>query len=358
VIWSPQQQRALSAVAAWLRDPDGQQVFRLFGYAGTGKTTLVKHIAEGVVGKVLFAAFTGKAAHVMRERGCPDASTIHHLIYRFISEQDGRPHFVLDPTSKLHSAQLLILDEASMVDEVIGRDLLSFGTPILVVGDPGQLPPVNGSGFLTADNPDVMLTEIHRQALDNPIIRMSMTVRTGGRLEPGNYGNSRVITGGDIDYRAADQVLVGRNVTRRASNNVQRTERGMSGPYPLVGDKLVCLRNDHGRGLLNGSTWRVDQMERCCEDISLVLRPENGGSAIAATTHIKCFDGNKLERWQQLEYDEFDFGYALTVHKAQGSQWDNVVLIDESRCFGEDQARWLYTGITRTRERVTVVTRR
>jgi exodeoxyribonuclease-5 len=239
VIWSPQQERALSATAAWLRDPDGQQVFRLFGYAGTGKTTLVKHIAEGVDGKVLFAAFTGKAAHVMQSKGCPDASTIHRLIYRLVSEEDGRPRFELNPMSELRDGRLLILDEASMVDETIGRDLLSFGTPILVVADPGQLPPIQGCGFLTAGDPNVMLSDIHRQALDNPIIAMSMTVRTGGRLALGTYGNSRVIAGGNVDYLATSQVLVGRNATRRASNAVQRTQRGISDPYPQVGDKLA-----------------------------------------------------------------------------------------------------------------------
>ena len=71
-----------------------------------------------------------------------------------------------------------------MVDEELGRDLLSFGKPVLVLGDPAQLPPVKGGGFFTEAEPDIMLTEVHRQAADNPIIRMSMVVREGGRLDP------------------------------------------------------------------------------------------------------------------------------------------------------------------------------
>src|SRR4249920_494974 len=85
-VFSPHQDAALQAVADWLKAKPGHgstpQIFRLFGYAGTGKTTLAKHIAEAVDGKVLFAAFTGKAALVMRSKGCPSASTIHSLIYR------------------------------------------------------------------------------------------------------------------------------------------------------------------------------------------------------------------------------------------------------------------------------------
>src|SRR3990172_11942416 len=78
--WSPQQDQALKAVEDWLHDPS-KQLFRLFGYAGSGKTTLAKHFAEHVKGLTFFAAFTGKATHVLRQRGCPNASTIHSLIY-------------------------------------------------------------------------------------------------------------------------------------------------------------------------------------------------------------------------------------------------------------------------------------
>ena len=85
-VFTPHQDAALKAVAAWLKARPGSrgtpQVFRLFGYAGTGKTTLARHLAEGVDGRVVFGAFTGKAALVMRRKGCADASTIHSMIYR------------------------------------------------------------------------------------------------------------------------------------------------------------------------------------------------------------------------------------------------------------------------------------
>src|SRR3990172_9520099 len=121
--WSPQQDAALAAVARWLKAGD-QQVFRLFGYAGTGKTTLARHIAEDANGDVAFAAFTGKAAHVMRAKGCADAGTIHSLIYRARGEDENGPTFVLNEDSSAGKSALVIIDECSMVDEEIGRDLL------------------------------------------------------------------------------------------------------------------------------------------------------------------------------------------------------------------------------------------
>jgi exodeoxyribonuclease-5 len=182
MLWSPQQDAALAAVARWLKAGE-PRVFRLFGYAGTGKTTLARHIAESAGGDVAFAAFTGKAAHVMRGKGCKGATTIHSLIYRTRGEDENGPTFTLNDDSAAGKSALIVIDECSMVDEEIGRDLLSFGKPVLVLGDPAQLPPIAGGGFFTSAEPDVMLTEVHRQAFDDPIIRMSMIVREGGARE-------------------------------------------------------------------------------------------------------------------------------------------------------------------------------
>jgi exodeoxyribonuclease-5 len=201
--FSPHQDAALSAVAAWLKTKPGQggapQVFRLFGYAGTGKTTLAKHIAEGVDGKVLFAAFTGKAAHVMRNKGCDRAATIHSLIYKARDSGEAAPSFDLWDDAPASKAKLIVIDECSMVDAELGRDLMSFGVPLLVLGDPAQLPPISGGGFFTELEPDAMLTEVHRQARDNPIVRLSMDIRAGDYLEPGRYGESEVVAKGDLD---------------------------------------------------------------------------------------------------------------------------------------------------------------
>ena len=221
--FSPEQDAALKAVADWLKAKPGQGntplIFRLFGYAGTGKTTLARHLAEGVDGKVLFAAFTGKAAQVMRNKGCQGASTIHSLIYKPPESMTEQPSFELWDDAPASKAKLIVIDECSMVDAELGRDLKSFGVPLLVLGDPAQLPPIQGGGFFTEAQPDAMLTEVHRQARDNPIVRLSMDIRAGNRLVPGQYGESQVVTRDALDPQrviGADQVLVGRNATRRA----------------------------------------------------------------------------------------------------------------------------------------------
>jgi hypothetical protein len=235
--WSPQQDAAIRSVSGWLADPKGPQVFRLFGYAGTGKTTLAKELAGTVKGKVLYATFTGKAGLVLRKKGCEGASTIHSLIYRVeMDDRTGITEFKLNDRSALADAALLIVDEVSMVGEDLARDLLSFGTRILVLGDPAQLPPVKGEGFFINAEPDAMLTEVHRQAQDNPIIRMSMEIREGKRLSPGRYGDSLITTSralgrdglGEL-VLGADQLLCGLNRTRTSYNHRMREMKGLRG---------------------------------------------------------------------------------------------------------------------------------
>jgi exodeoxyribonuclease-5 len=365
-VFSPHQDAALTAVATWLKAKPGRhgaQVFRLFGYAGTGKTTLAKHIAENVDGKVLFAAFTGKAASVMRHKGCVGASTIHSLIYRARESGEETPSFDLWHDSPAADASLIIIDECSMVDAELGRDLLSFGAPVLVLGDPAQLPPIQGGGFFTDEAPDAMLTEVHRQARNDPIVRLSMEVRAGQRLAPGQDGLTDVVRRADFDPgRAleADQMLVGRNATRRAYNARLRERRGIAESLPVADDKLVCLRNNRRKGLFNGGLWLVkERRARKTGILSMRLRPdeETGGRIVKVSVRPECFTGGieELEWPQRKRYDEFDFGYVLTVHKAQGSQWDDVVLFDESFAFPDSRERWLYTGITRAVRRLTVV---
>ena len=246
--FTPTQDDALKAVSDWMKAKPGTgntpQVFRLFGFAGTGKTTLANHIADDIDGEVKFAAFTGKAASVMRGKGCRGASTIHSLIYRARESGEEVPSFDLWDEAPASKAEMIIIDECSMVDAELGRDLLSFGVPLLVLGDPAQLPPIQGGGFFTEADPDVMLTEVHRQAKDNPIVRLSMDIRAGEYLEPGRYGESEVVRKSDLDPERvlkADQVLVGRNATRRAYNMRMRERRGFTETMPEAGDKLVCV---------------------------------------------------------------------------------------------------------------------
>lgn len=406
--WSPQQDRALVQVNEWLSDPS-RQVFRLFGYAGTGKTTMARALAESVEGETLFGAFTGKAAHVLKQKGCPSASTIHSMIYhtkekgasvlklleeklvsriavltasgytqerlqedkeyrdlsRSVAQERknmSKPFFSLNPESKVGSAALVIIDECSMVDSLMGQDLLSFGTKVLVLGDPAQLPPVKGEGFFTESKPDIMLDEIHRQAEGNPIIAMATAIRKGEKLKLGHYGESRVMNKEDLTRQIAleaDQILVGKNVTRHNYNARMRALYGYSGNIPNVGERLVCLRNDHEAGLLNGAIWQVEACEQL-DDPDLVAMTIRDGDVTqeveGAWTHH--FQNRELPWHQKRDAQEFTYGYALTCHKSQGSQWDNVLVIDESSVFGQRDPlgaqRWLYTAVTRAASIVTV----
>jgi len=398
--WSPQQRHARDQVGQWLESQtEGKQVFRLFGLAGTGKTTIAKDLVRNVKGKVHFGAYTGKAAMQMRKNGMP-ARTVHSMTYTLRPPDKGyydrlkqklqrattdkerkriesemrnaqRLVFDLDEDSELNGADLLVLDEVSFIDKYMGEDLLSFGCPILVLGDPGQLPPIEGQGFFTDVEPDVKLTEIHRQAQDDPIVSMAMEVRKGKQPKTGTYPydgyNSEVIYSNQLTpehVTEADQVLVGKHKTRRRFNQKIREQLGRTSRYPEPGERLVCLRNESQEGLLNGM---ICEVRKVGNDEGLWLRmdleTEEGTKLEKVKVHKCHFDAyydpqaNDLDFWTLKRANEFDFGYALTVHKAQGSQWDKVVFYDD--LWGASDAllrrRWLYTGITRAAKQLTFV---
>lgn len=258
----------------------------------------------------------------------------------------------------------MLVHNCSMVDEELARDLLSFRRPILVLGDPAQLPPVKGAGFFTSAEPDVMLTEIHRQAADNPIIQLATAAREGREIRPGTYGHSRVVERGTLsaeEVARADQVLVGLNRTRTSFNRRirQTLGRGDAGLLPEAGDKLVCLRNDKDKGILNGGLFNVVEVEAKRDMVDMLVASEDfpDRPPVDVTVRREFFIGGveDLHKDDLRGTQQFDFGYALTVHKAQGSQWGRVIAYDESGTFRNDARRWLYTAITRAADRLTLV---
>lgn len=364
--FSPQQEAALNAVARWLRS--GSQVFRLFGYAGTGKTTLARHL-----GADFYAAFTGKAAHVLISKGCP-ATTIHSLIYQprdkscarldqLLSQLEKdpdnetllkevarerenlrKPAFNLNLDSPLRGARLLVIDECSMVDEQIGTDLLSFGVRVLVLGDPAQLPPIYGGGYFTSITPDVLLTEVHRQARENPVLDLATLVRETGTL-PARHSLIRDAIAPE-DALGVDQLIVGRNRTRHNVNRRMRELLGFTGDFPQAGEKVVCTRNNHNLGLLNGAIYEVTGAEPGYLEL-------NG--ELTVCVHPEPFRGEEVDHWRIRDAESFEYGYALTCHKAQGSQWPSVGVMDESAAFRANAASWLYTAVTRAADKLWVL---
>ena len=422
---SPCQTEAIQKIKVWFTSrTKEQQVFRLFGYAGTGKTTIVRHVIEELGleamnkqsfcdGGVLYGAFTGKAALVMTRKGTP-ASTIHSLIYRvseatpqeiervekeladlitrvgkmgpaertFALTQIRRlelrltdihtPRFVLNEQSLVRDADLLVLDEVSMVGEEMANDLLAFGTPILVLGDPGQLPPIKGEGAFTDAQPDVMLTEIHRQAETSAIVRLATMARQNIPIPFGmhdefvckmprqNVMPAQMLNGG--------QVICGMNATRLQLNTAMKMAAGFDASYPTgQGEKIICLKNRHDLGIVNGMFLELSDIRD--EDnyrFSAAVRTEDGQKIPERQRFYKGhfddhieYDKNRLTRdWREIKnLVETVWGYAITCHKSQGSQWENVIVFDDK--FGhskpEIRARWLYTAITRAEKGLVIL---
>jgi exodeoxyribonuclease-5 len=241
---------------------------------------------------------------------------------------------------------------------------MSFVPKALATGDQMQLRPVSGeAGFFAGRRADFILTETHRHAKDSGVLELATLARRGVAPKFGAYRDSQVISAKGLSAEtvmAADQVLVGRNETRHYVNRRLRELRGQQDPWPVVGDKLVCLQNSTKKGLLNGEIFFVTRVlpTRDERTIRLEIRPETGSDrTITVSVRREYFVGEEstLSPAESRRSDKFAYGYALTVHKAQGSQWDTVVLFDESASFPEEQARWRYTGITRAAQRITVV---
>lgn len=383
-----EQASAQDAVAAWLRDRS-KPWFTLHGLAGTGKSTLAKHFASMQNGRVVYAAYTGKACEVLRRKGCIPTFTIHRLIY--LPQQDRNeelerlrteltsnldpaterrlfrrieelqaPKWALSHKSPLIGASLLILDECSMVDERLARDLLSFKVPILVLGDPGQLPPIEGAGYFDA-KPDFTLTEIHRQAAESPVIQLALKARRGEHLTSGSYGTSRVMSRAKLGRDEAlgvAQIICGSNKARTALNVENRALRGFEGPWPRAGERLICLRNNEKTAMLNGMMVDLTTDAAPLSDDSPFVEFEAGETGKLKAYKL-CF--TKPEAMRAMDYrkraaaDEFDYGWAITGHKSQGSQFESVLVYADMFKWDRDMfARWLYTAISRAEDRVII----
>ena len=362
----------------------------LSGFAGTGKTSLLSVLAETVRGKyrIAFVTYTGKASVVLSRKlghviGYNDTiSTIHSLIYKpMIDPKIGKIEGWMKKEGL--DCNLIIIDEASMISKDLWKDLLSYDIPIIAVGDSGQLTPVSKDEFSLMENPDFSLETIHRQAQDSPIIQMSMEIRNTGTLETKIYGKGVACL--DYDHPTCQgaikntqndtesQILCGMNVTRVKLNKKIRRFLGFHDEHPMTGEKLICLKNNKNADIVNGQQGFIHSVQTL-SDKSYSLNMKMDGSELSYMTCApkEIFNKPKVDNIYQLEKDPvlsmdaiknktdidfFDYGYAISVHKSQGSEWGRVILIEEYNQYqsDEDRKKWLYTAVTRSRSKLLII---
>ena len=408
------QENAKNLIKEWYFNTDNQ-FFVLSGYAGTGKTFLIDYVVRKElrlkIGKeAVFVSPTGKAAANLLKNGTL-AGTVHSLIYM----RDG-DEFDVDENGEIiehkelkfirrdkidENIRLIIIDEASMVNEVVLRDLLSFQVKCLFCGDGAQLPPVSGICPLMA-KPHYTLTEIVRQAADNPIIQVATLARKGEYIPYGKYGDKVcVIPKGAFKgaerkrlLLEADQVLCGRNRTRVSINNEIRAYKNIpSDAYlPLAGEKLICTLNDWEKPLdkdeifhlVNGIIGTAETVQESVDDLAVMdfradfleesvkvpfdtgifqhgrYRHGYGHRAVTLSdgTVVSEYNYDLLRKMKSVSDEpvcRFEFAYAITCHKSQGSEFDFVIVFDEGWVFGEEEYRWLYTAITRAKDKLLII---
>lgn len=305
----------------------------------------------------------------MQKQG-KNAITLHKLLYD--SYPDGMGGFIHRPKEELDpQLKLIIVDEISMCPKELWNLLLKHKRHIIGLGDPFQLPPI-GDTLNLLDNPHIFLTEVMRQALDNDIIRYSMELREGKMLVPGIDGaNIKTYNKSDLStgmLKWADQILCGKNTTRRMLNNEMRKLLNKKGVLD-EGDKLICLRNywnrvgNNGNVLVNGMIGNISKpcITPWDNDARAEFQTENESFGKLKLDYSLLTTGNptiiksKKGKIKVSPYIEMDYGYAITVHKAQGSQFNKVLVYNENLWKEENHNRWLYTAITRAVDKVVVL---
>lgn len=371
------------------------------GYAGVGKTTITSEIVKMIRSinpdsRFAFMCYTGKAKSILEKKlmaadamkAGDSCGTIHQFLYRPITsykhdddEKTIEKITTFESRDEKDRPSVIIIDEASMIDERIFEELEEMNIPIIAIGDHGQLPPVFGNFNLMAD-PMIRLDKIHRQAESNPIIRLSMMAREDGCIPVGTYGSEGSVhhvvktNDGTVVGKLADPeawtFICGTNKKRTMLNKwVRQRKFGAHHDDPQIGEKVICLQNNHGARICNGMIGHIRELE---------LYEKNW---YRARIEMDGFDYSGLIfRWQFAKEktcnktvpeapdvhpdnfeDRFDFGYALTAHKAQGSEANNVVVYEEKgmrmmleRMHGEEcWRRWIYTAVTRAKQNLIII---
>ena len=361
------------------------------GYAGVGKTTLVKFIISALdldpEVDVAYVSFTGKASEVLRKKGNPNAQTAHKLLYKTKQLSNGK--YLYTPVKEI-KYKVVVVDEISMLPKDMWDLLLSYDVYVIACGDPGQLPPVSkDQDNSILNHPHIFLDEVMRQAQESDIIRLSMDVRAGKRLTPCRGHDANVVRKKDLVdgmYSWANQILCATNRTRANINNFMRAAQGRD-TEPEIEDKVICLSNSWDTKstiqqdpLVNGTIGDITDMELMTIPYRIHLDYVEAPVLItslktdsdfysnvfidytALTTGKKFFTDKQeyaIRHNKENNYPlpiEFNYGYAITTHRAQGSEWGKVLVLEEwFPNDKEEHQRWVYTAITRASSRLTLV---
>lgn len=347
--------------------------------AGTGKSTLVKFIIQALnldPKDVTYIAYTGKAALILKEKGCPNAMTSHRLLYESYPRNDGTFfHKIKRPLD--HPYKLIVVDEISMLPKELWDLLLSHKIPVIALGDPGQLEPI-GEDNGVLKHPHIFLDEIMRQAQESEIIRLTMDIRDKKPLHlyQGNevqIYDPNALCDGMLDW--ADQILCGKNITRKYLNHLRRKQLfSTEESTPLVGDKIICLRNDYDVISDSGEDPLINGMVGTLTEVKFIPNYPFLGTGMKGTFNLgeDKFEGLNMDLKiftegepfinknnfkkipKPMKPKEFDYGYAITCHKAQGSEYDNVLVLEEFLRGGQHE-RWLYTAATRAAKKLVII---
>ena len=381
--FNEQQINGIKSVIKWWFDPHKKSVFCFFGYAGVGKSTCVKTCIQ-MLGiskyQVLFGTLTGKAAVILKKNG-NFANTIHSTFYRVCVDQETGQTYFARRKSINGCIKLIVIDEVSMVDGKMMNDLISYGIPILALGDPGQLPPLfNPNPYM--NHPDVLLTQVMRQSGESGILKIAKIFREEKPLPYGKYLESEVIHIDEIkDIEKYDMVLCWSNKHRRELNKQIRDKLGYSklSKYPLDGEKLVCLRNDLDNEIIYQDDVIVNPVNGMCAfNIGDAIDYDSNNDYLDMTFRPDFMNGDKeyfhasVSKIPFNAYEDdsiiinpmeicrshviLDYGYCITVHKSQGSSWPRVLVIDDYHGRKDHYFRWGYTAVTRAEVSVTFAT--
>lgn len=267
-----------------------------------------------------------------------------------------------------------------MVDNNIVEDILSFGIPVIALGDFCQLPPVFGKNdFLTEELSDIFLDEVMRTDDKSGILTLAMNARKKETIIPGIYGDSRVLLNkDDIDILTNyDKIITWTNKTRKYLNRLIRNMLNIDEIYPTKNEKVVFLHNRYDKmisylgidiNIMNGIECIVlEDYKIINEDqIQLKLRPiffDDNCEYFDVLCNRKIFDSydennidNKtlmmIDKEKNLNSVFCDFSYAITGTASQGSEWGKILVIDEMPKYRPEYWKWLYTAITRAKSKI------